>query len=1606
MDDNISQNLAESTAQFFEQPIEDSVVNENISMKTKTDKAKSTKTEDSKEDATSTKDATSTEDSKGDASVEGIEPTLSFDINIQHVEIRENTTIDTLFVSGGGGTSYANIYPKGYNLVDKTALVAQTKTETIDYSDKSGSYDHVVIHADDSALFDITKTSRTIQLTPSQPEGFQITKVTISSADFPEGFSALNGVASGNTWTIQKDNPLTEEIDGFTIANNGVINITFSVGNKQKSNFVFSLNATSEFSMDNVSEANRDTIIAPVKTLIEFEKDYAVQVKDIQIETKAKEYDFESFYLNGKQYTTGFVITANINDTETKGSQELVNTIYGGIVNDTIYGGTKNDTIYGNIGDDTIITRAGDDIVDGGAGSDTLNYSEIDNVNNIGINANLVTGIVTGDGTDTISNIENIIGTQDKDIIIGNEKNNTLKGENSADTISGAAGDDYIDGGSGNDTIEGGLGEDILKGGSGNDTLSYINAINTVDNKGVLVKLSSDSDDASKGMASGIDGNDQLWDFENVIGSNYDDTIFGNSLNNTILAEAGNDTLIGGLGNDYLDGGAGNDTVDYSSSSAAQSVYLDSNIPGEPTRGEASGGDGNDTLFNIENVVGSNYADTIYGNSLSNTLIGGLENDTIFAGAGDDLLRGDSGNDILDDGSGNDTVLGGLGHDTLSGSLGDDSLDGGDGSDYVDYSSLSNSLGDTEGIKVDLTINSQQDTKKAGLDTLKDIENIIGSSYNDTIIGTNADNVILAGNGNDTIVTNGSSASSGYDEIDGGSGDRDLITYENSGLTSKITVDLRNSEVQDSGAGKIKIKNIEDVSGAAGADLITGNDSDNILKGLAGNDTLIGNGGNDSLYGGADNDTLYGGDGNDLLEGEAGNDLLIGNAGSDTIRGGEGIDTVDFSLETAKLKIILGTDDTAANAYIGNTDIDVLSSIENVIGTQFNDEITGNNKANSIDAGSGNDTIDGGIDNEEDILYGNSGNDTFILRADNGIDVINGGADFDTVDYSSLTSSQNLELTLNSASSTNATIKDGVTTYTDSIENIENIKSGAGNDTLVGSDLNNTLFSQAGNDILVGGKGNDYLDGGTGKDTVDYSYVTSGIGLNINLALNTASDIAIDTEKQIGNDQVFNIENVIGTSFADSIIGNNQDNILTGNAGNDFLEGKEGNDTLLGGTGDDTLKGGAGDDTFDGGDGIDTVDYSDVTNENLIIDLNSQGEKTISINEGKDTFISIEGAIGGQGNDILIGTSGANTLIGGAGSDTILGNGSSSGIDYIDGGINDIGAGDLVSFASTNKNIKVDLSFNVGANENVAQNTGDGNLIIKNIEDIQGGFGNDILIGNDDKNTILGGTGNDTLVGKGANDYLDGGVDEYSHKLNINGTPTIGNTYSFTIGTTIISFLATSANAQDIITGLFNAFETNNEAKKVASLIKDGDSLYMYTPQNITNVTGLIDDTSLTYKDTVDYSLSDKVVVDMNDSTNTDTSKIEYGIATHEDGSKDTLVSIENIIGSNYNDTILGDIDDNVANIFDGGAGDDTISGGAGNDTLYGGAGNDLFYESLSNGNDTIDGGDGIDTVDYSSISKVCDINLIVPSNDTPRIQEIHILIGHIICQIIDNEFS
>ncbi|MFA9375106.1 MAG: calcium-binding protein, partial [Poseidonibacter sp.] len=172
-----------------------------------------------------------------------------------------------------------------------------------------------------------------------------------------------------------------------------------------------------------------------------------------------------------------------------------------------------------------IFTGVENDVVDGNDGNDTLNYSNHDNIDNdLGINADL-SGTVekkyASNNTDTISNIENVIGTQDNDTIVGNAQVNTLIGEAGNDTLRGLAGSDTLEGGAGNDTLEGGTDADIIKGGIGNDTASYENA-----SAGVSVDL---DDGNGKGVSSGADGNDTLYEIENVRGSEYVDTITGDN---------------------------------------------------------------------------------------------------------------------------------------------------------------------------------------------------------------------------------------------------------------------------------------------------------------------------------------------------------------------------------------------------------------------------------------------------------------------------------------------------------------------------------------------------------------------------------------------------------------------------------------------------------------------------------------------------------------------------------------------------------------------------------------------------------------------------------------------------------------------------------------------------------------------------------------------------------------------------------------------------------------------------------------------------------------------------------------------------------------------
>ncbi|MBH3414149.1 Ig-like domain-containing protein, partial [Pseudomonas putida] len=160
-------------------------------------------------------------------------------------------------------------------------------------------------------------------------------------------------------------------------------------------------------------------------------------------------------------------------------------------------------------------------------------------------------------------------------------------------------------------------------------------------------------------------------------GSDGHDVLVGGSGNDTLHGGTGNDLLIGGLGNDLLDGGAGNDTASYASATGGVTVDL-SHIGPQDT-----GAAGIDTLTGIENLIGSDYNDTLIGDAGDNLLNGGLGNDVLKGGDGNDLLIGGPGDDIMTGGNGNDAFVwqkGDTGHDTVT--------DFTPGSDHLDLSQL------------------------------------------------------------------------------------------------------------------------------------------------------------------------------------------------------------------------------------------------------------------------------------------------------------------------------------------------------------------------------------------------------------------------------------------------------------------------------------------------------------------------------------------------------------------------------------------------------------------------------------------------------------------------------------------------------------------------------------------------------------------------------------------------------------------------------------------------------------------------------------------------------------------------------------------------------
>lgn len=262
-------------------------------------------------------------------------------------------------------------------------------------------------------------------------------------------------------------------------------------------------------------------------------------------------------------------------------------------------------------------------------------------------------------------------------------------------------------------------------------------------------------------------------------------------------------------------------------------------------------------------------------------------------------LTGNSEANLLSSGGGTDTLLGGGGDDTLSGGEGADVLSGGTGANWVSYQAS------TARVIVDVASTVSQTGGHAEGDLLSDIQHVIGSGFNDLLVGSSsangfdggamADNLnglggddTLRGEAGNDLISGGNHSDlleggSGDDTLFGNGGDDDLV----GGADADTIFGGAGDDSATGGDG------VDEVSGQGGADTIHGDDGADILRGGSGNDVIEGGQGNDRIFGNGNNDTLSGDEGNDVIQGAAGVDWLIGGAGNDNLSGGLGGDRLD-----------------------------------------------------------------------------------------------------------------------------------------------------------------------------------------------------------------------------------------------------------------------------------------------------------------------------------------------------------------------------------------------------------------------------------------------------------------------------------------------------------------------------------------------------------------------------------------------------------------------------------------------------------------------------------------------------------------------------------------
>ena len=600
----------------------------------------------------------------------------------------------------------------------------------------------------------------------------------------------------------------------------------------------------------------------------------------------------------------------------------------------------------------------------------------------------------------------------------------------------------------------------------------------------------------------------------------------------------------------------------------------------------------------------------------------GVDADVTLSGVPGVTLDGAAANDLLGAGGGSGTggpatsaftMIGGAGSDRLVSGAGADHLTGGAGSDIADYSSR------TQAVAVTVGSGDADDGGSGEADEVaSDIEQVVGGSGGDHLMGDGNAERLLGGPGDDRLFGSG-----GDDEL----------------------------------------------RGDDGADLLEGGANDDFLNGGPGNDEERGGGFND-VFSPNRQDHFGSFASVPIADGGVTTTSLAVSGAQTTI-----YDTnVRLDIEhpaTQQLKVTLIGPSGSRNVLIdrrGNGtplqgthfDSEALVNIRNAGNRPFEGRFHPDGSMEIFDSQDPNGTWTLEI---VDAVAGGTGTLNFwdlqltlANPTSDGDDVMRGGiGNRDLVEYFGRT--QPVVVTLAGGAD------DGQSGERDDVggstADVEDLYGGAAGDIITGTDANNEIRGMIGNDhvfalagadtirgrqgadVIDGGNGNDTLNGGTGDDQVDggagkdflnYTGAPAAVTVDLSTGASSGGD---------GADAFVNVETVTATTFSDTLIGDDQITVLDGAAGNDIIEGRGGNDSIEG-------RGGA--DQIDGGEGWDWIRYQRAT-QGVTVDLTGG----TASGEGFDSLVRIEYIIGSRFADDLTGNERGNNMKAGAGDDRMAG---------------------------------------------------------------------------------------------------------------------------------------------------------------------------------------------------------------------------------------------------------------------------------------------------------------------------------------------------------------